>query len=50
MPVVVKASETGGTWGTSSKVLRGSVPGWEQYQDAWHLIVDSLGLSEPDSN
>ena len=44
MAVVVKASELGGTWGTSSKVLRRSVPDWEQYQDAWHLIVETLGL------
>lgn len=46
MPVVVKACESGGTWGTSSKVLRGAVPEWDSYRGAWHLIIDHLGVAK----
>ena len=31
-------------WGASSKVFLGNVPEVDQYRDAWHLIIDHLGV------
>lgn len=43
MSVVDLACESAGNWGSSSKVLmRRVIPDWEQYEDAWNLIIDHL--------
>lgn len=46
MPVIVKVCESAPMWGASSKVFLRNVPDVDQYRDAWHLIIDHLGVAK----
>lgn len=49
MPVVKSVAETAPQWGSSAKVyMRRRIDNWQQYQSAWHLVLDCLG-SEADA-
>ena len=45
MEEVKKACDPAKMWGASNKVyMHSAIPDWEQYRDAWHLILDYLGV------